>query len=620
MIPFPALSSVRRLAWTRVTPYRLTIADLPRVVGIVAATVGTLVLLGWLFDVPLLKSVVPRAINMKPNAAVSFVLLGSGLAAIAWPGQGRRRRLVGRALCVAAAVIGLLTVLEYVTGHDLGIDQILFGGKLADQGGAPGRMAPLTAVCFSLLGVAAFGGSVGLGRRAIYALAGGAALISALNVVEFAFNAEAPAFLAGYTSMAVHTAITMGVLAVGVIGLLGAASPFAPLSGPSPTARLFRRLLAVSVVVPVAMAWARIEGQGLGLYGTSYGTSLMLVGTVAVIIVAILRAARWAQALELHRAASEVERDRFFDMSLDMLVVMGTDGRFCRINDAWMSTFGYAADEVVGHPWTEFIHPDDLERTIIEAQHNLVEGAPAVGFVNRYRHKDGTYRWLEWASRQAPDHAVAFAVARDVTGRKLDEDRKARQTRILEARNETLNDRAAHDPLTGLHNRRFFGTAVTRLERSWRRQTLAERPPISVILFDLDHFGEINKAHGHQAGDAVLRQFAAILRKRFRESDLVTRYGGEEFAAVLEGATAADAYRIAEGIRDALETCEIDIGTGTPLRLTVSAGCAQLGDLADVSAGLAVADVWLAQAKRSGRNQVIGLEADAGPASELLAV
>jgi diguanylate cyclase (GGDEF) domain len=90
------------------------------------------------------------------------------------------------------------------------------------------------------------------------------------------------------------------------------------------------------------------------------------------------------------------------------------------------------------------------------------------------------------------------------------------------------------------------------------------------------------------------------------------RYGGEEFVAVLDGVSPARAIGIAE-IRVAFERASIDIGTGTPIQVTVSAGCAQLDDDRDTSAGLAVADVWLSQAKRAGRNQVVGLWETSGP-------
>ena len=117
----------------------------------------------------------------------------------------------------------------------------------------------------------------------------------------------------------------------------------------------------------------------------------------------------------------------------------------------------------------------------------------------------------------------------------------------------------------------------------------------------------MNKLHGHQAGDAVLRVFAGLLKKRFREHDHVARYGGEEFVAVLEGTTSETAIRIAEEIRARFEGTAIDIGSASPIRVTVSAGCAELGDDRVLSEGLSHADVWLSQAKRAGRNQVVGL-------------
>ncbi len=131
--------------------------------------------------------------------------------------------------------------------------------------------------------------------------------------------------------------------------------------------------------------------------------------------------------------------------------------------------------------------------------------------------------------------------------------------------------------------------------------------PVSVIIFDLDRFGEVNNRYGHQAGDAVLRVFSALLARRFREHDLVARYGGEEFVAVLEGATSADAFRIADAIRAEFDGAAIEVGGDEPIHVTVSAGCAQLDDQWDPLAALAQADMWLSQAKRAGRNLVIGL-------------
>ena len=167
-------------------------------------------------------------------------------------------------------------------------------------------------------------------------------------------------------------------------------------------------------------------------------------------------------------------------------------------------------------------------------------------------------------------------------------------------------DAAIRDPLTGLWNRRHLEVSTARLFASRARLALDERRPIAIILFDLDKFGEFNKQHGHTVGDAVLRSFGSILSGRLRSSDIVARFGGEEFVAILDGATAEEAHRVADEIRRELESTRLTGADGESLRATVSAGCASLGPaVATLEALLEVADVGLQMAKRGGRNQVV---------------
>jgi diguanylate cyclase (GGDEF)-like protein len=165
---------------------------------------------------------------------------------------------------------------------------------------------------------------------------------------------------------------------------------------------------------------------------------------------------------------------------------------------------------------------------------------------------------------------------------------------------------AITDPLTGLHNRRHFD-AVTEREDAIRRRVPAERRRMrSAILFDLDHFGRVNKKFGHQVGDRVLRNFADTLRARARASDLVARYGGEEFVVILDNASREDATKIAEEVREAFAKLSVDTGTGEQLTTTVSAGCSSL-EMWEVEGSVLLerADVALAMAKAGGRDQVV---------------
>jgi diguanylate cyclase (GGDEF)-like protein len=167
---------------------------------------------------------------------------------------------------------------------------------------------------------------------------------------------------------------------------------------------------------------------------------------------------------------------------------------------------------------------------------------------------------------------------------------------------------AIRDALTGLHNRRFLDEAFRTLTAARARLAEGERQPLSIILFDLDHFGAFNKLHGHLAGDDVLRTFGRLLQGRLREADLVGRYGGEEFIAILQGASRADACRIAEEIRGALEAAPQVDPNGKKFPVTVSAGCAEaeVGETTPESL-IRSADVALSMAKRAGRNRIVAV-------------
>jgi len=113
-----------------------------------------------------------------------------------------------------------------------------------------------------------------------------------------------------------------------------------------------------------------------------------------------------------HRARRE--RDRLFELSLDLLCIADFDGWFRQLNPAWERALGWTAEELAARPYLELVHPDDLEATRAVAD-RLAAGQAVAGFVNRYRHRDGSYRWLSWSSSAITNERLVFAVAHDVT-------------------------------------------------------------------------------------------------------------------------------------------------------------------------------------------------------------
>jgi PAS domain S-box-containing protein len=117
--------------------------------------------------------------------------------------------------------------------------------------------------------------------------------------------------------------------------------------------------------------------------------------------------------------------ESFFTLSLDMLCIADFSGYFRKLNPAWEKTLGFTREELQARPMFEFVHPDDLQRTL--AQNLTVRtGGQALSFENRYRCKDGSYRWLLWTATPDSDRQVIYAVARDITERKRSEEERER--------------------------------------------------------------------------------------------------------------------------------------------------------------------------------------------------
>lgn len=165
-----------------------------------------------------------------------------------------------------------------------------------------------------------------------------------------------------------------------------------------------------------------------------------------------------------------------------------------------------------------------------------------------------------------------------------------------------LREEALTDPLTGLYNRRYLWEF---LRREWARARRRGQP-LSVIMLDLDHFKRINDSFGHQAGDYVLVAVAGLLRNQIRSSDIVCRYGGEEFALVLPEASYERVRQRAEEIRSAIKQLELTHQGVALGSLTASLGIAQFPSHADgPDALVTAADAALYQAKSAGRDRAV---------------
>lgn len=174
--------------------------------------------------------------------------------------------------------------------------------------------------------------------------------------------------------------------------------------------------------------------------------------------------------------------------------------------------------------------------------------------------------------------------------------------------NQRLRQAISFDPLTGAHTRTNFHSRVAQLPRG----------PMSLIIADIDHFKAINDRFGHQAGDTALQQFANALMDNCRASDIVARFGGEEFVILMPATVTRDGLIAAERLCQSVRACPITVD-GTLMNVTASFGIAGLTDPARIEQAIRAADLALYRAKAEGRNRVClydpHIDKTVGPAS-----
>lgn len=305
---------------------------------------------------------------------------------------------------------------------------------------------------------------------------------------------------------------------------------------------------------------------------------------------------------------SEARFRSLFEQTHDAVFILDLEGRHVMTNQRAIELLGYDSTEIGSISVDQTSVEIEQSRDVIR---RLIAGETIPLYERRFKRKNGEVFTAEVNVELVRDKngnpVHIQSVMRDITHRKrVEEALKAANDELslrlieVEHLHGELRQQALHDPLTGLHNRRYLTETLPREIARVNR----EQDALSVIVADLDHFKEINDANGHRAGDEFLVEVARILKGSTRGADLVCRYGGEEFVLVLPGTTIHAAERRAEEIR---RRCERTIirHEGRDLTTTMSLGVATYPEHTMSPDGLiALADKAMYESKRAGRNRV----------------
>ena len=398
-------------------------------VSVAAVLAGCLVLLGWALGITALTSVLPGLATMKPNTSLCFVLAGLSLWLIQIrPGEPAspsvRRIYAALVLSGIVALVGLLTLAEYLFHLNLGIDAILFHQTQMASGVLhPGQMSGSTALGFLFLGASV----LFLGERRPYP-AQSLALLTSLNgfvaCMGYLLSARALYDVPPYSSMAVHTATLFSLLGIAVLAARPRAGLMAAVTSEYMGGVMVRKVLPLVVVVPVAFGWLRWRSQEAGFYSTEFGIALRTLGEVVTFATLVMATALWLNRIDQERR--EVRR-RNYDLtsivasSDDAMLSLDLSAMIISWNRGAEELFGYRADEIIGRPIATIV-PPELQEEAKQFLREIRAGRVVMSEETARRHKDGSLVYVALTVSPVRDFegqiVGSSAIAHDISKRK----------------------------------------------------------------------------------------------------------------------------------------------------------------------------------------------------------
>jgi len=439
-----------------------------RKLAIAGAVMAAVVLLGWVTGIELLTAFRHGHTSMKPNAAVASLVLALGIHAVSRrPDHGSRRHGIVLASGLFAALIGTFTLLEYALGVDLRLDVLLANEAPGAVGtSSPGRMAVQTSTILVLLGTS-LPAIAARSRTPVVAgqlAAAAALLISAGGALGYAFGEPALYRLEGATSTALPSAISLSVLSLAALCASADRGWVATLSSELVGGAASRRLLLPSLLLPVALGLALLEGNRAGLFSPAFAMASFAMGIAAAFTAMLWSSARALNAADRGRRAAELEADAtralleqrvrertadlriweqiFHNASWGVAVTDPDTGELLAANPAFAEMHGATLNQVLGRPIGELISPES-RKTRPETPAVIQQGGRASYETIHVRRDGSLFPVLTEVTLVRDDEGrVKYRAAnlQDITDRKEAEEAVRRLNRELEWR---VRDRTA---------------------------------------------------------------------------------------------------------------------------------------------------------------------------------
>lgn len=561
-------------------------SDTIRLAAYLVFVCGAVVQIGWLLDIPILTSFFPGLPAMKRETAFAFIFWAVGAYSLTLAGW-KRSHLVTASCGLIVTLIGALNLAEYVTYS---------AAELSAT-----KMAPQSSFCFFFLGLSLL---LIRGRAGMKLASEGAALIAVATtfaaILGYLYGAPELYGISASNSLAANTALLFIVCSAAILAANPDSRFFQILKSDTVGGAVARKLLPTVIIVPTAVGWLRLLGQGAGLYGTTFGASISIFVCVVLMFALVLYFCESMRISDEARRSTESiiaekeERYReLFDHSPGLIYLHEVDGTMLSVNPSVLRALSISREEIVGRNLSEFLKPEYRSELLIKLR-ELENDGFAFGVFPATTRTGKELFWRYQSILVSPAERTPYVIgqAQDVT-------------ELVEAQRR-LKNLSFTDELTGLLNRRGF---LTMAEQQLKLEAHeSSKRGLTLMFADMDGLKAINDLYGHEEGSEALKQLASAMRSVLRSSDLIARWGGDEFVILTIGSHDEDAASMVDRICEQIR--QHNLNSGKPYQIGCSIGIApvSIDPRSSLESQIADADEAMYEVKRKRKGRGPGVE------------
>jgi PAS domain S-box-containing protein len=409
-----------------------------QIISIVLILSGIIVLVGWIFDIATLKTIHPSFVSMKANTALCFVLIGTSL----WLLNQNYQRRLARLCAIIVTLIGSLTLLEYLLGWSIGIDQFFFKEAIGTVGTSnPGRMAPNTALNFLLIGSGLFLLDVETkrGYRPAQLLILMEGIISLLALLGYIYGFTTFYGLPDFTKMAVHTMVLFCLIFAGVLMARPDRGWMQVITSENMGGILARRALPTFIIISLLLGWFLAWCEHRGFFAVGLKNPFFIAITIPVFSILIFTIAKSLHQMSIHHEQSESKIRQIasiVEFSNDAITSKTLDGTITSWNKSAEKIYGYTSEEIIGGSISVLLPPDYMDE-MSQILERIKNDEQIDHYETKRLRKDGSEIDVSLTISPIKNNTGqiigASTIARDITERKRSDEKIKGLNKELEA-------------------------------------------------------------------------------------------------------------------------------------------------------------------------------------------